>query len=195
MTGFSAGGDRAKARLPQRPALRTLSYDNDGDGVVFLRSRVCSPEALMAQWESVRDLLLDRPLVPRIVIAACGFDGDLAPDGRVDLLLLLESVRQGWCHWVATTDLERLCYRGPIVRLLGGLGVEVYISDEDLANPLPMRCHSCRSPRADVRSIGRFTLCTDCREQVDCRTLLVDLAHQRDRIQKVIAETDFDDVF
>jgi hypothetical protein len=164
--------------LGQQPfSLRTFIYAPEGDGIVFLRDSSLSRAQLVKQWEQLRDLICQRPLLPRLIIAASGFAGDLCAERRHDLVAVLRSAREPWCHWVAVADLQRLCEVGQrqLIDLFAIFGVQVYLEVEPMANPLPARCERCHSPRADVVTIGHASVCTSCRGSVDSRQLIAEL--------------------
>ena len=154
--------------------VRVLDYAPESDGVVFLRAKHDFAEALLEQWDALEGLVCDRPLLPRLVIVAGGFSGELALQERTDLSLLLESARDSWCRWIAAANLERFCEKGhaELINLFGCLGTQVYISDEYWANPLPAICERCASARADVGLVGGTCLCADCRASADPEALL-----------------------
>lgn len=188
-----ASTDRASEEVE---GLRTLAFDDRGDGVIFLRSPGRSPLFLVNQWRSVGPMILDRPLVPRLVLAADGFPDDLTRDRR-DLTTLISIAQNEWCHWLGCTDLDRLALRGhrQLVELFGGLGTEVYASEEPDGNLLPPTCDSCRTFRADVKTFGRQVLCGGCRQQVEPRDLLADAVAELRRTQDLAREMTGSDFF
>jgi hypothetical protein len=110
-------------------------------------------------------------------------------------VLLIDYARQGWCHWLATTNLEQLATTARVVELFGSLGTEIYINDEPLANPPPDICSSCGDARADVSMVGAWSLCRSCTEQVDSRELVRHFVLDHLSRSLIRNDPDFNDYF
>jgi hypothetical protein len=170
-------------------ALALVSFDDQGDGVAFVRSSPSSNRGLLTQWDELLPLIGTRPLCPRYVLGGRGFEDGLSAD-RTDLALLLQLASKPWCHWIACVSEDRIVAKDPqrVFDFARLLRAEIYVTSCEM---LPALCDVCQSSRGDVRTIATRAVCPECQERLtrnDLLAYLVEDGRRRDEISDRVRE-------